>query len=264
MFDFARRQAIAIAADRVKHLTVDQKQLVLDYAGTVMEAWKYRQADENGTVEVAEFAGAGLLDGLALGKVPGARVKRVPVADLQPHECAGGVIACPADLLIMLWSDGYADAMKLDDGPGIDVATAALLERDGMSMPVDSIASAVRLLWTFAWTAAKVYRDGLRGAYADAKETVRSELKAQHNAHLAEARERSKATRTTAAARQDANIRRYVVDEVRRRPGVTSEVLARELWNRRDAVKLTPKLTPGGLKAKVARERLKALRDMSK
>lgn len=260
MFDFARQQAIAIAADRVQHMTAEQKQLVLDYAGAIMEAWKLQQADANGMVEVAETFGTGLLSSLASSKWAGGTTRRVPVRELQPHECVGGIVACPADLLIKLWADGYKNAKKLDDGPGIDVATAVLLERDGMSMPMDSIASAVRLLWTFAWTAAKVYRDGLRGAYTDATETARRELKAQQDAHLEEARERSKATRISAAARQNANIRRYVVDEVRRRPGVTTEELTGEIWQQRDALKITRRLTRGGLRSKVATERVKALK----
>lgn len=175
-FDIARKQCISIAQDRITHLRGEMKEKALALVALTLSRWKYEQAAPDGTVEIAPSvlaqalmatsnAGRGLL---SVGDAAsGVTKRRVAVSDLQPWECAGYGVSCDADLFARLLygarSDGgYAPANEVERTIGYGVAIALLLERDGMSMPPASLASAVRCLWIFTWEQLKAYREDLQ------------------------------------------------------------------------------------------------------
>lgn len=241
-FDFARQQCAAIASEHIAHMGDKGKHAVLDSAGLVLKRWKHEQADAAGMVEVLRPYG-GLLAPV-LNPCP----ERVPVDSVEPHECAGGYIACPSDLLLKLWGDKYPPAVKLADKVGIDVAVAALIERDAMTMPPDSLAYGIRLLWIYTRTNGAVLKAAI--------EKMRGERETQ----LAKARNTSKTTRTAGKELQDTKIRSYVENAVMRRPGVDSATLTNELWSKRKEHHITSIRTKNGLNRKVATERTRALK----
>jgi hypothetical protein len=125
---FARSQAIAIASDRVAHLDQDAKDAILKLIDLALER--------------AGVAGSNVLD--------------------QPPTGLFGtpIVPCRADQFTKLWGEQYEPAVRITSTPGIglDVSLALLVERDGESMPVESIANALRYIWIAVWETAKVYR----------------------------------------------------------------------------------------------------------
>jgi hypothetical protein len=172
MFDsldwqFARRDVIAIAQDRIGPAPESLKAQALDWIGVALEKWKLEQGSGDKTIEIEWYPG---LLGLVPDGLPSLRLsevgrgivrRRVPISQVQPHQCAGARVKCPADLLIMLWSERYPPVEVIAEKLGLDLAVALLIERDGMTMAADSLAQAVRLLWQFQQIATGVYRDML-------------------------------------------------------------------------------------------------------
>jgi hypothetical protein len=162
----AREQCIAIARDHIAHLKGERKAQALAHIAAILSCWKLEQADPDGTIEIdplkLELLGA-FPRGMSISDLavePGRR----PIAEVQPWECAGSGVRCDADLFARLAYGGdYSPAGSAEQELGPGVAVALLLERDGMTMPVDSLADAVRHLWIIVSATAQVYRAAVNG-----------------------------------------------------------------------------------------------------
>lgn len=275
---FAQQQFAEIAAERIAHIGDEKKRKVLGYVDAVLNHWRDEQADADGMVKLPLPIVRGLLAPtlaqLAKGDKP--TLRRVPVDGVEPHECVGGHVACPSDLLLKLWGDKYPPAVNLAQWAGLDVVVAALIERDAATMPIDSLAYGIRLLWMFAWFATQEHKLNthehklnarereLRAlSIASAEQEARLALERvqrEREAQLSEARDASKATRAQKKKQEGDNIRRYVADEVKQRPGVDTATLTAELWANKERFGITSIRTEGGLKRRVATERTRALK----
>ena len=128
-----------------------------------MEAREHAAPD--GTIEVKYWPFGGLRGGgatlgdLANGTLDNSIHKAA--AELKPDECAGPTVRSPADLFSKLVFEAYPNVIQIRDSLRHDIAVALLLERDGMSMPADSIANALRIIWTWVWELGKAYRQEL-------------------------------------------------------------------------------------------------------
>ena len=153
-FRYARQQAVAIANDRIDFLSREARAQVLEVIDDILEQWKAEQAAPDGTVEVP--IARGLLGLPTLGDLLHyGEVRRVQVSELLPHQCAG--LDCAADLWARLWHEKYPGVSKVPEWFGLDKVMALLLQRDGMTMSADSIASAIRYIWIFVYSQAREY-----------------------------------------------------------------------------------------------------------
>jgi hypothetical protein len=157
-FQMVRGHAMDIARDRLESFSAEFRPVALPYIDTTLNRWKLEQADADGTVELPPL-GTGLLD-LVLDPTP----RRVSVETLRPEQCAGPFVHCAADLWSKLLVDKYAPVVDADKRIPFDVVMALLIERDGTTMPVESLVTALHYVWISAWVGLKVYRDALKDA----------------------------------------------------------------------------------------------------
>jgi hypothetical protein len=179
-FEFARSQAIEIAKDRVQHLTEEHKSQSLKLIDLVLEKWKLEQMGPDGKIAIMPsmigLLGYEISGGITLGEMleDRSKPKHIPASELQPEQCAGPYIRSKAELFAKLWSEEYQPAFRIAElpGMGLDIVQALLVEREGKSMPADSLASAIRYIWIYTWSHAKTFRKLLterEAALADAK-----------------------------------------------------------------------------------------------
>jgi hypothetical protein len=193
-----REQCIAIAKDRVAHVKGEKRAQALEMVALTLELWKRGRADADGTIEIdVAVPSKGLLDMdswtramASQGLLP--EKKRRPAAELKPWECAGSGVQSDADLFErLLYTDHYAPAEKIEQLLGPGVPLALLVERDGKTMPVDSLVFAVRYLWIIAFWALKsqrieLHQFGSKAAAAKAQRLIASKLAAETKHHDAE------------------------------------------------------------------------------
>ena len=93
--DFARDQAIAIARERIAHISAETKAAALGWIDTELEKWKWEQASPDGTIEV--WTARSLLGGPWEEQTT-----RRPAGELRPEQCAGQFVRTAADLFAKL------------------------------------------------------------------------------------------------------------------------------------------------------------------
>lgn len=170
-FRVARGHAIAIARDRTELLTADAKTAALKYIDSTLELWKRAQADESGMIEIQPVVGLlgafyGSASGMTLADLANPGPKRFLADHLKPWNCAGPFVHSAADLWVKLWADKYEAVTVVENNLPLDLAMALLVERDGLTMPVDSMASALHYVWISTWVSLKIYRDETRALAA--------------------------------------------------------------------------------------------------
>jgi hypothetical protein len=161
-FQFAREQAIAIASDRVGHLPQRARKLLLGQVDRTLEQWKREQTQPDGTIVVESPPGDfPWLD--SHGEELGDQPERIPAAELLPEQCAGPFVRSRSDLFTKLWRNNYAPTRTIASNPntGHDVVMALLVEREGDSMPAESLASALLCIWTYVWASREAFRQML-------------------------------------------------------------------------------------------------------
>jgi len=185
---FAREHAIAIAKDRLGSVSKSIKQEALNWIRIALERWKQEQAADDGTIEfvwqpgLLGLAGSPGEPGPTLKEMSdGLARRRVSVSKLEPHQCAGIGVKCASDLLVKLWIEQYDPVAEIAAKIAIDFAVALLVERDGMTMPPDSLGYAVRLLWTLQRAETTAYREMLT-----ASQRQRADIAARARAAKAE------------------------------------------------------------------------------
>ena len=160
--DAAREQFVDIARDAMRGLRPEWKAKALSWIELVLERWKRQQAGPDGTVEI-ELPITGPLGmggrGQTLRNISSGNTRRrVSVSKLKPWECAGLGIGCDADLYARLaYGERYEPITKIEEQLRDGVALALLLERDAATMPVHSLAYAVRYLWIGLFEVTKAY-----------------------------------------------------------------------------------------------------------
>jgi len=162
-FNMARYHAIEIARDRTETMSAEAKDGALKYIENVLESWKLSQADEEGMIEVQPAAGLlgtfyGEGSGMTLADLAHPGPKRIAADKLKPWSCAGPLVSSPADLWVKLWADKFEPVLAFEGKVPLDLAMALLVERDGETMPVTSIASALRYVWISTWVSLRAYR----------------------------------------------------------------------------------------------------------
>jgi hypothetical protein len=144
----ARKQLAAIAHDRAASLKPEEQKKALRWITAVFKAWKLEQASSDGTIEIVPSHVEGLM---TLGNLGDPRPKRIPVATLSPHQCAGPGVRCPFDLWLKLSSEQYAPIKAVEAKlQMVDLIAALLVARDYKTMPISSIVLAAHLLWKVA------------------------------------------------------------------------------------------------------------------
>lgn len=219
-FPILREQCIAIAQDRIAHAKGERRAQALEMVALTLELWKRGRADADGTIEIDVAAPSKGLLGMdswtramaSQGLLP--EKKRRPVEELKPWECAGPDVRCDADLFErLIYTDHYAPAEKVEQLLGPGVALALLVERDGKSMPVDSMVFAVRYLWIIVFAA--LQSQGIQLLELGGKEA------------------RSKAQRLNAARRAAAK-KKHDADMAR----AEWKAIARDLWRGNPSLKV--------------------------
>ena len=116
----------------------ETRRRTLDWLTRVFEHWKTEQAiaqgRDDGTIEIE--ASAGLLG------MPGTRI--IPLAEAKPENCAGPGIRSAYDLFYRLWDEKYPPIRDAVNTVGSQTLAALLVERDAETMPLSSLALAVR------------------------------------------------------------------------------------------------------------------------
>jgi hypothetical protein len=214
-FQFAREQAIAIASDRVGHLPREVKAALLDQIDRTLEQWKREQTQPDGTIVVEPPPGDFLwLD--SNGEELSDQHERIPAADLRPEQCAGPFVRSKSDLFTKLSADNYAPLREITGNPdvGHDVVMALLVERDGNSMPAESLASALHYVWIYVWASREESRKML------------SKNQAEKAKQLAEARVKSAKARIKSGQERDRQLSQLAVDFHTKDRSLTCEEVA--------------------------------------
>jgi hypothetical protein len=186
---YIRECARDIARDRIEYLPPEYREGVLSLVDALFFDWRASQAGEDGMVEVTVSPGVqgrGLLGDFSIEP----RFERVPVDSVPAHRCAGQWVSCDFDLFSKLLNEKNPDAAKLDHLIGAPQIFAILVERDAASMPLDSIATAVRLIWLDVFLRAKAFGSALkesdkRSAEIAAKRQLSSKLATETKVRVA-------------------------------------------------------------------------------
>jgi hypothetical protein len=151
-----RALGVAIARDRLGNASVKVRSDALAWIDTAFLIWQAAQAGPDGTVEKT----------IDMGLLLGGRIReRVATADARPEHCAGFDVKCPADLFVKLWAEDYDHVASISRKLGPDIALSLIIERDSTTMPIESVASAIHVLWNLQRATIDVLREALTGEW---------------------------------------------------------------------------------------------------